>query len=165
MEEIMDVLEMETETDKHNLFERSLSQPTIAALTFAFFISLTLIGWSIVKDLEEKNDNARFDNAVVEATHKIEHHFLGYEQVLKGAMGFLLASDSVSREGWRTYVHALRINDRYPGILGVGFAKNISPSELADHIEGDEFVIILETDFSEDYDEAVTQVKTICERK
>jgi diguanylate cyclase (GGDEF)-like protein/PAS domain S-box-containing protein len=131
----MDVLEMQTETDKHNLFERSLSQPTIAALTFAFFISLTLIGWSIVKDLEEKNDNARFDNAIVEAIHKIEHHFLGYEQVLKGAMGFLLASDSVSREAWRTYVDALRINDKYPGILGVGFAKNISPSELADHIE------------------------------
>jgi diguanylate cyclase (GGDEF)-like protein/PAS domain S-box-containing protein len=127
---------METKIYKHNLlFERALSRSTIAALTFTIFMSLTLVGWSVVQDLQERNENTRFDNVVAEATHKIEHHFSGYEQVLKGGLGFLLASDSVSREAWGTYVDALRINDSYPGIHGVGFAKYIPPSELAAHIE------------------------------
>ena len=113
----------------------SLSQPAIAALTFAVFISLTLAGWSVVQDLQERNENSQFDKVVTEVTHKIEHHFAGYEQVLKGGLGYLLASNSVSRKGWRTYVNALRINDRYPGIHGIGFATYIPSSGLAAHIK------------------------------
>lgn len=115
--------------------ERALSWPATATITFAVFISLTLIGWSIVQDLEERHENARFDKQVAEVIHKIEHHFSGYEQVLKGALGHLLASPSVSRNEWRTYVNALRINERYPGIHGIGFAKYIPPSQLAAHTE------------------------------
>jgi len=107
----------------------------IATLTFAVFISLILVSWSVVSDLEERNENTRFDKVIAEAIYKIEHHFSGYEQVLKGGLGHLLASPSVSWNEWRTYVNALRINDRYPGIHGIGFAKYILPSELAAHIE------------------------------
>jgi diguanylate cyclase (GGDEF)-like protein/PAS domain S-box-containing protein len=117
------------------LFEPMLSRPTIATLAFAVFISLTIAGWSIVQDLQERNENTRFEKALVEVTQKIEYHFSGYEQVLKGALGLLLASESVSRNEWRTYVGALRIDDNYPGIHGIGFAKYITPSQLAAHIE------------------------------
>ncbi|HET7061333.1 MAG TPA: EAL domain-containing protein [Nitrosospira sp.] len=120
---------------KHGrLFEPILSRPTIAILAFAIFISLTVVGWSIVQELQERNENTRFEKALVEVTQKIEYHFSGYEQVLKGALGLLLASESVSRNEWRTYVNALRIDDNYPGIHGIGFAKYISPSQLAAHI-------------------------------
>lgn len=119
----------------HNLpFERTLARPTVAALTFAVFMSLTLAGWLVVKDLQEQNANNRFDAVLAETTAKIEHHFMGYEQVLKGGLGLLLASSSVSRDEWRTYVDALRIDDNYPGIHGVGFSKYIRPSELPAHI-------------------------------
>lgn len=117
-----------------HLFEPILSRPTIATLAFAIFISLTVVGWSIVQDLQERNENTRFEKALIEVTQKIEYHFSGYEQVLKGTLGLLLASESVSRNEWRTYVDALRIDDNYPGIHGLGFARYITPSELAAHI-------------------------------
>ncbi|HEU4853821.1 MAG TPA: EAL domain-containing protein [Nitrosospira sp.] len=127
---------MDTEIHKtHIPGGRTLSRPAIATLTFVIFMSLTLVSWSVVQDLEERHENTRFDKLVAEAAHKIEHHFSGYEQVLKGGLGHLLASPSVSRNEWRTYVNALRINDRYPGIHGIGFAKYIPPSRLAAHTE------------------------------
>ena len=114
---------------------RPPSRPTIAALTFVIFMSLTLASWSVVQDLQERHENTRFDKRVAEVIHKIEHHFSGYEQVLKGGLGHLLASPSVSQNEWRTYVNALRINDRYPGIHGIGFAKYVPSSRLAAHTE------------------------------
>lgn len=127
---------MDTEIHKTHIPEgRTLSRPVIATLTFVIFMSLTLVSWSVVQDLEERHENSRFDKVIAEAIHKIEHHFSGYEQVLKGGLGLLLASHSVSRDEWRTYVNALRINDRYPGIHGIGFAKYIPPSRLAVHTE------------------------------
>lgn len=114
--------------------KRTPSRLIITILTFGIFISLTLIGWSVVRGLEERNNNTRFDKVAAEAVRKIEHHFSGYEQVLKGTLGHLLASGSVSRNEWRIYVNALRINDRYPGIYGIGFARHILPSELAAHV-------------------------------
>ena len=127
---------MDTEIHKtHIPGGRALSRRAIATLTFVIFMSLTLVSWSVVQDLGERHENTRFDKLVAEAIHKIEHHFSGYEQVLKGTLGHLLASSSVSRNEWRTYVNALRINDRYPGIHGIGFAKYIPPSRLAAHTE------------------------------
>ena len=127
---------MDTEIHKtHIPGGRTLPRAAIATLTFVIFMSLTLVSWSVVQDLEERHENSRFDKVIAEAIHKIEHHFSGYEQVLKGGLGHLLASPSVSRNEWRTYVNALRINDRYPGIHGIGFAKYIPPSRLATHTE------------------------------
>jgi diguanylate cyclase (GGDEF)-like protein/PAS domain S-box-containing protein len=88
----------------------------------------------MVKDLQERNANTRFDTLLAEAAFQIKVRFLGYEQVLKGAHGYLLASGFVSREGWRTYMKTLRLADSYPGILGVGFAEHLLPTELPAHI-------------------------------
>ncbi|SEP37056.1 CHASE domain-containing protein, partial [Nitrosovibrio sp. Nv6] len=127
---------METEIYKRAFpAEHTLSRRAVAALTFTIFISLTLVSGLFVHNLQERNENARFDKVAAEAIQKIEHHFSAYEQVLKVGRGHLLASNFVSRDGWRTYVNALRINERYPGIHGIGFAKYIPPSELAAHIE------------------------------
>ena len=38
-----------------------------------------------------------------------------------------------TRSGWRTYVESLQIDQSYPGIQGIGFAKRIPPAELDRH--------------------------------
>lgn len=136
MEGIRSVLKTTMEGYRQNLFfECVFSRSAIAGLAFATFISLTLIGWSIVQDLQERNEKTQFEKSLVESIQKIEYHFSGYEQVLKGGLGLLLASSAVTRDDWRTYVNALRIDDNYPGIHGIGFAKYITPLELPAHIE------------------------------
>jgi len=41
---------------------------------------------------------------------------------------------SVTRENWRRFVENLQLSENYPGIQGIGFAKVISPSDLAAHV-------------------------------
>jgi diguanylate cyclase (GGDEF)-like protein/PAS domain S-box-containing protein len=110
------------------------SRWVIAALTFSIFLCITIGSWSVIKNLQERNANDRFEAVVSEVADKIRHHFSGYEQVLKGAYGYMLASRSVSREEWRTYVTALRLDDSHPGIHGVGFAQYIRPTEMPAHL-------------------------------
>ncbi|MBA4141913.1 MAG: EAL domain-containing protein [Nitrosospira sp.] len=90
--------------------------------------------WSVVKNLQEQNANQHFDTVLAKAVARINHHFSGYEQVLKGGFGYMLASRTVSRDEWRIYINALRLDESYPGILGVGFSRYIRPAELAMHI-------------------------------
>ena len=71
---------------------------------------------------------------MAEAVAEIKHRFAGYEQVLKGSYGFLLASEPVSQDSWRVYVQALGLNDSYPGIYGVGFSKYIRPAEMDGYV-------------------------------
>lgn len=105
-----------------------------AALTFAIFMALTLASWLVVKDLETRNAQERFDKIMTRVIASIEHRLSGYEQVLRGGLGLMLASDFVSREEWRTYVDALRIDDNYPGIHGIGFTEYIRAENLAQHV-------------------------------
>ncbi|WON73598.1 EAL domain-containing protein [Nitrosospira sp. Is2] len=97
-------------------------------------MSITIASWSVVKSLQEQNAHYQFDAALAEAVGQVKHYFAGYEQVLKGGVGLMLASDSVTRNEWRIYVESLRLDESYPGIHGVGFSQYIRPAEMAKHI-------------------------------
>ena len=127
--------EAQIKSRPHLPFYYAHSRWIVAALTFSVFLSITIGSWSVIKNLQERDANNRFDTVVFEAADKIRQHFSGYEQVLKGAYGYMLASGSVSREEWRTYVNALLLEDSYPGIHGVGFAKYVRPAEMAAHLD------------------------------
>ncbi|WP_161493786.1 EAL domain-containing protein [Nitrosospira lacus] len=102
-------------------------------MTFAVFLSLTLVSWSVVRDLQERDANNRFDNRLADVISQIQTSFSSYDQVLKGALGHLLASEFVTRDEWRKYVSTLRLGNN-PAILGLGFAKSIRPDEMHAHL-------------------------------
>src|SRR5690348_17945447 len=99
--------ETQINTRTHLPFYYAHSRWVIAALTFSIFLSITIGSWSVIKNLQERDANNRFDTVVSEVADKIRHHFSGYEQVLKGAYGYMLAAGLVSRQEWRTYINAL----------------------------------------------------------
>ncbi len=57
-----------------------------------------------------------------------------YEQVLEGTAGLFAGSDSVNRHEFTQYVRSLRLEDKYPGIQGIGFAQLIRPGDLQAHV-------------------------------
>lgn len=56
-----------------------------------------------------------------------------YELVLRGGVALFEASEQVTRGEWRTYVRALRFQNDYPGIQGLGFSRRIPRAEKAAH--------------------------------
>jgi PAS domain S-box-containing protein len=76
---------------------------------------------------------AEFQFWANKVVYAIEYRLQGNVQVLRGVAGLFDASESVSRQEFRTYVAALRLEERYPGIQGVGFSLVVSPDQKAAH--------------------------------
>lgn len=89
-----------------------------------------------VHELISQNANQRFSVMINKNTVNIEDRLHKYEQVLRGGRGLFEASNSVEYHEWRSYVAAQKLQDRYPGIQGVGFSKYIGSKQSLDkHIE------------------------------
>ena len=74
-----------------------------------------------------------FEFESAEIAFRIEERFRAYHQVLRGAQGLFAASTSVEHDEWHVYVARLRLEEDYPGIQGLGFARWLRPDEIAGH--------------------------------
>ena len=95
---------------------------------------ITFNAWYFVRGEATKRVQARFDFRVKTIEKRIYERLQAYEFLLRGGSGLFEASDEVTREEWRAYVTKLQINKYYPGIQGVGFSKQILPSEKEAHL-------------------------------
>ncbi|MCX7101058.1 MAG: EAL domain-containing protein [Methylobacter sp.] len=82
-----------------------------------------------------QNQKDNFDYQTREITLRIEQRLATYEQVLLGTKSLFAASKEVNRDEFRNYVGNLYLENRFPGIQGVGFSLLIQPSEKAKHIQ------------------------------
>jgi len=57
-----------------------------------------------------------------------------YEQVLRGARGFLRGSVDLGRDEFAEYYSILRLEQRFPGFEGIGVASIIPPARLDAHV-------------------------------
>ena len=75
-----------------------------------------------------------FDFRVNEVVANINTRMAKYEQILEGGAGLFAASSSVERDEFAEYVRTLKLEDKYPGIQGVGFSLMVPPPEKDRHI-------------------------------
>ncbi|MBF0447674.1 MAG: CHASE domain-containing protein [Magnetococcales bacterium] len=94
---------------------------------------VTITSWNISTQYVTKRSNDRFDYKVEEARLGIVKRMQEYEQVLRGGVGLFKSSEEITRQEWRAYVETLNIDTYWPGIQGFGFARMISPENLASH--------------------------------
>ncbi|MFO7445755.1 MAG: CHASE domain-containing protein [Ignavibacteriaceae bacterium] len=117
-----------------SLLKEISTRGIIISWIFLFILLfLTIAGWYVVKTSIEGNARERFHRKVNETKYDIQKRMLAYKQVLLGATGLFAASDSVTRTDWRTYISRLKIEENYPGILGIGFAIALSPDDVENH--------------------------------
>jgi CHASE1-domain containing sensor protein len=90
----------------------------------------TLIYNSLTKDAQKD-----FLNQTARVARDIEDRVRVYENMLHGAEGLLSASDSVSRDDWKTYIDSLDIDTHHPGVQGVGYTIFIPQYEIEEHNE------------------------------
>jgi len=73
----------------------------------------------------------RFERRVAVTQDEIINHIRLYEALLHGTGGLFAASKSVERDEWRSYIKALDLKNRYPGIVSLQYAPYVS----AEHFE------------------------------
>ncbi len=94
--------------------------PPSAWITLAVSLLLTVAGWYVSNHFIHKRAADRYSFQVKDVLGAIEQRMKTYESMLRAAGGLFIASEDVSRSEWQGYIHALRIDRDYPGILNVG---------------------------------------------
>ena len=105
----------------------------IPYLVLGLSLGLTLFFWRIYDHSLQKRAEIIYTDKTEEITSRILKSMHENEQILRGASGLLNASKKVSRKEWSLYVSSLKIHENYPGILGIGFSKWITPAEKDKH--------------------------------
>ena len=94
----------------------------------------TLALWRNVRQDADQVLNAEFKFWVNKVSDRIESRLSSNVQVLRGVVGLFEASETVTRQGFHRYVATLGLEERYPGIPGVGFSLLIPSGEKAAHV-------------------------------
>lgn len=116
-------------------FKRYLKYNFAAFAVLAIILNLTLLVYFDIKNRATEQLDQIFELRTDLVRSTIETRILDYFQILKGAKGLYIASDSVSREDWKSYYDALDPKENFPGIQGLGFAKYINDTAELNELE------------------------------
>ena len=117
-----------------NRFKNVSRQLAIAYLAFVVCLLVTLVAWYFSRQNALDLAREKFNQEVYASRNAITQRMHSYEQILRGAVGLFSASVDVSREEWRRYVNALRVEEAYPGIQGLGYGPVIVQADKAVHL-------------------------------
>ncbi len=101
----------------------------MAGIAFAVSATMTFSSWHLMEHNVTDSARLSFEFRADTLTIAIQQRMLAYEHVLRGARGLFAASATVDRNDWKAYVGSLEMEENYPGIQGIGFAKVIPKSE------------------------------------
>jgi signal transduction histidine kinase len=105
----------------------------------AILILLTCFGGTITawrSDQKQAFDRARgrFQREIDRVRLSILARLELYEDSLYATRSFFEANPRVTRRMFRKYIEHLDLDDRYPGIQGIGYAERLSPQKLHQHV-------------------------------
>ncbi|WP_461566546.1 CHASE domain-containing protein [Thiobacillus sp.] len=105
----------------------------VAWVVLGLTLVLTIGLWRYSTTEFTRRANENFKTATEKQTDRLVERMQDYEQVLRGSAALFAASDSVSRQEWRTYIAMLQLDRSLPGIQGTGFALMVPKSARRAH--------------------------------
>ncbi|MER2997499.1 CHASE domain-containing protein [Pontibacter populi] len=106
----------------------------IAISSFLLIFLVTIFLYSETKKKAAERSEKLFELRADQATQDIHKRLNDYIQILIGGKALFIASDTVERAAWRTYYKNLNLEEKYPGIQGLGYTHFIRPDEMEKHV-------------------------------
>jgi PAS domain S-box-containing protein len=106
----------------------------LAALIFLAALIVTYVVANKVEHSAESELESTFNYRARDLSAGIVRRMAVYEQVLRGARGFLRGSVDVSQREFADYYAIQRLNQRFPGIEALGIAAIIPPQRIKAHV-------------------------------
>ena len=108
----------------------------VSGLVLFVGLGVTWGAWSRSDAGEADRLRTNFEFSVQDAEEHVATRMAAHEQVLRGVAALFSASERVDRHAFHDYVAALRLEEHYPGIQGVGFALVVPAAALDGHVRG-----------------------------
>ena len=105
----------------------------LAMLVLLVTLLVTFGAWSGSKRTAEAQLLETFDYRTRDMAYSVSRRMAVYEQVLRGARGFLRGSVELDRHDWAEYYGLLRLDQSFPGMEALGIATIIPRRQLAAH--------------------------------
>lgn len=96
---------------------------------------LTLLAAYSADELTKKHNYEYFEGLVTDSETELYSRFVNYRQGLFGALGFIQASEVVTRKEWRDYVAALQIRRYMQGMGAMAYAEYVHEDDLEEYLE------------------------------
>jgi diguanylate cyclase (GGDEF)-like protein/PAS domain S-box-containing protein len=117
------------------LLKRAVQRTYAYLPGFVLLLTLgtTLLAWHYTRHQAIDEARDEFEHRVTTLQGNILTGMQSYEQMLLAARGLFAASTDVTRADWRHYVEIQHIDEKFPGLLGMGIAVHLRPDDLARH--------------------------------
>ncbi|MEN0105329.1 MAG: PAS domain S-box protein [Pseudomonas sp.] len=99
--------------------------------------ALVVWQWQELNANNRREQEQRFSIAVDDVQQSITERMRAYEMVLRGMAGLLAGSDEVSAEEWMRATDQLQLQDRYPGIQAVAWARYMRGPQLTAFVDNE----------------------------
>lgn len=106
----------------------------LAALVFLASLIVTYMVADNAERAAESELESTFHYRARDLETLMGRRMVVYEQVLRGARGFLRGSVDLSRADFAEYYGVLRLNERFPGIEALGVASIVPRAQLDAHV-------------------------------
>ncbi|MEQ9533371.1 CHASE domain-containing protein, partial [Marinobacter salarius] len=96
---------------------------------------LTLTAWQVSSRIAEEKAGEQFDHQVKQLNELLRDRMQKYEFALMSGAGAIRASEGgVNLEMWKRFSEVLALQERLPGINGIGVIERVSAENLGDYI-------------------------------
>lgn len=101
----------------------------------ALSLALTLIAWHVSSRINDEKANLQFEHEVEQITEQLKDRMANYAFALVSGVGVIHSqSQGVSRPEWRMFSGSLALQERLPGINGIGVIYRVPPDQLESFI-------------------------------
>lgn len=104
----------------------------LAVLVLLASLTVVALYWRNAHEREMRSAEADFDARTEEATALLSQRLGSYELVTRGGVSLFASVARPSRKQWQDYVDGLSIGQRFPALVGLGFAIHVSPGQLSE---------------------------------
>ncbi len=112
--------------------EHLLSQiPPFAVLIICLFVTAAAI--LKMKEVNSDEEKTRFEKIVKTFTSTTQTRFEIYTHALIATKGFINSRDNITPQEFKNFVADLKLQQNYPGILGIGLSQDINQSKFKEH--------------------------------
>ncbi|MCY1270191.1 Sensor histidine kinase RcsC [compost metagenome] len=95
---------------------------------------LVLWQWLALETRNRAEHEQRFQIEAEDIAQRIDNRMRAYEMVLRGMSGLVVGSSSVSAEEWARATDQLQLQERYPGIQALAWARYLRHEELNEFV-------------------------------
>lgn len=110
----------------------SLRGHALALLVLVGALVVVMLMWRVARDREIRNAQATFEVDAREITDLVRQRLVHYELIAGGGAALFATVARPSAQQWRAYADSLHLEDRFPGLVGFGFAGYVRHSRLAE---------------------------------